>query len=213
MNDRWVVSGASPSAPIHFEAAVGRWIYPTTITCNGGAKLFNGEAPTYYWLHDRHAKDNYHDPAIELQKRGTQLVTLSTIDRKTAAMRGMGHFDILVEPSVVGGALMNGEARFYRGVYTDSGYSGLYCLQFAINNGAKKIAMVGLEGYRSNAETQVPDTFSEPELVGLRMGQMNTEQVIGPTMQDMVDQCQDIEFVFYGEPAYPLEGPNLEIVT
>lgn len=213
MNSRWVIVGASPSAPVHFDAAVGRWLHPTTITTNGGIHLFNGEAPTFYWLHDKRAVPAYLDKATAIQSRGTQLVTIAEIGGQTAEQRGMGHFDVMVEGTMQGGALVDGKAQFFRDAYTNLGYSGLYCCQFAVNNGAKHIALVGMEGYRSTPEEQVAENFHDPNTPGPRIAWLNSQQLIGPVTQDMISQCPDIEFVFYGEPSFPLEGLNLEIVT
>ena len=83
--------------------------------------------------------------------------------------------------------------------------------QFAISEGAERLLMVGFEGYRSTEDEQVVDYFDGRK--GSKSGQFLTEYRQAALFRSMIEQCQDVQFNFYGDLSYDLgKWPNLLVV-
>ncbi len=210
-SSNWVVVGASPSAPDHIAHAVARWPTPTTIACNGGAWLFGDNPPNYYWLCDTLSARNHGDDARRFQSDGSRLVT----DRsrlRLIASGGVDSADVILDATKQRGPKPH--TTFTPGQYTGGGVSGTWCLQFAVNNGARRVALVGLEGYRTGRGPVYRDHFHDTKhLSPCNMMAKITRLLIGPLTQNIITKCPDVEFVCYGKPTYPLVGDNLEVVA
>lgn len=198
----WVVVGASPSGPKGLAAARVHWRDAVTITTNGGLRLFDPGYLDYYLLFDMVACSRYGELSKAYQARGTTLVTLARSDY-SLKRRGVDHFDEFLE-------LQRGGREFVRGGYADVGYSGLYCTMYAVNHGAHQVAWTGMEGYRSTPEQPVDDHFHGQ--LGPDKGARQTQNILGPFLQTVADGCPDVEFRFYGQPLFPLVGPNITII-
>lgn len=203
----WVVVGASPSAPEHIGPAVACCDHPLTITCNGGIELFDDRPPTYYWVHDMYACETYREPAKAAQAQGTRCVTLAR-SRPALIKRGLDFFDEFVVPD---GHFQRFGYR--RDVYTDGGYSGQWITQFALHNGATSLSWVGMEGYRTDGKHRHKDVFHEPRYSTPPQSARNTQRLIGPMTQAIVDAWPEVAFRFYGTPTYPICGENLEVIA
>jgi len=199
----WIVCGSGPDAREMLAVARARYPGAMAITTNAGINLFvTPDRPDVYFLTDARGCQIYHEQAKAIQKQGSRLVTLRR-DIQALKQRRVDHFDQFVP-------ITGGPSQFVRGGYTAC-LSGLLCVQYAINNGARQIHLVGMNGYTG---TNGGDYFGqyEPPNRG-RKRRMHTESVIGPFMQAAVESCTDIEFVAYGQLNYPMAGPNVRHVV
>jgi hypothetical protein len=179
----WAVVGTSPSAE-RFLPIVPEGV--TTLATNRAVKLFAERRLDYYFVFDQAACQNHTAEAYEKQATGTRLVTLW---RKTRSLedRNLTGFDVFLDLVVPGPPL------FIRGQYTQQlALSGLYSLAFAVNNGAKRVVMLGLEGYENHQAGKVT-------------------LIIRPVTQAIIDACPGVQFEFCGRPRYPIGGNNLRI--
>jgi hypothetical protein len=157
----------------------------TTIACNAAVDEFNGRPLDYYLLYDEEACRRHATAAYGKRVGGTVLVTLGRKSQRALEKRGLLDFDVFLTrvPAVK-------DVFFVRGEYSGNlALSGLHCLAFAVNNGAKEVIMLGLEGY-------------EPWLAKVTL-------IIQPVTQAIIDACLDVEFSFIGSPTYKLTGDNL----
>ena len=164
------------------------------------------------FIYELWACGNHYEDARRLQARGTKCVTLDKPERAKVA-RHIDNFDEFLELRDLRD-FDRDWLKFVRGEYTDAGFTGLFCLQYAINHGATHVAMVGMEGYRSEHGNPCNENFHDPKHRGRvcgrgTMGRRHTERIIGPFTQSCIDTCPDIRFIFYGNPTYKLSGFNL----
>lgn len=178
----------------------------TVITTNAGIKLFGPqEPPDYYMVFDMVSTQRHYEDGLKAQGWGTRLVTLEKSPR-SLKLRRTDHYDVFL-PIARGSA----PKQFIRGEYADCGFSGLYCTMFAVNNGAADLTWVGMEGYRSQPGATVPDHFDGYH--GPEKGVRQTQDVLGPFLQSVVEACPDVRFTFYGQPLYRLDGDNLTVIS
>lgn len=210
--DVWIVAGTSQTADMFTRLARHRYPFATTITTNAGHKLFCRSAnvpmrrPDYYYLSDAVACAEFIKPARELRGYGTKLVTLKR-SPSALQLRGVSDFDIFLDVPGPGATW-----QFRKGDYTDWSLSGLYTIQFAINNGAKLIHIAGHEGYRNDDRGCRHDDHFD----GSRSpdnGALLTEVIIRPAMQAMIDACPDVQFHYYGPLAYEVHGHNVSFTA
>jgi hypothetical protein len=172
----------------------------TTITTNYGIHLLT---PDFYFLTDFRACHKFSELSKEVQKsHGTKVVTLK---RKPSAMeaRKIDHADIVLELVRHCGYDLN--------AYSDCQLSGLFCLQFAIRNGADTIAAVGHEGYETSKNKGKPYWYETPEEASVFAHQRLTTNVIGPFWRDIVEAHPDVTFHLYGNPKFEISGDNIRI--
>jgi hypothetical protein len=182
--------GSSPSAAAFLPYVAAEAI---TISTNRGIELFNagiesfaGRRLDYYLLFDDAACRAYVKRAYEKQADGTKLITHTHQERQVKEF-GLGGFDITLPMATPTPPL------FVRGKYTvQLGISGMYCLAFAVNNGAKRVVMMGMEGYENHQAGKVT-------------------LIIRPVTQAIIDACPDVQFEFCGRPRYVIGGKNLRI--
>lgn len=180
----WAVIGTSPSAARCLPDVPEQ---VTTIACNAAIELFDRRRLDYYLLYDHTACIRHSRQAYQKQAAGTVLVTLERSARALAD-RNLTGFDVFLDAEPPDPA----EPLFVRGRYRNLRLSGLYSLAFAVNNGAQRILMLGLEGYANHQAGKVT-------------------LIIKPVIQAIIDACPDVEFVFCGQPRYRLSGDNLTL--
>ncbi len=169
------------------------------ITCNSGIKLW--EVPHFYAAVDTVSTHTFHDEAILAQQAGTQLITLLR-GEKAQRDRKIEHFDIHLE-------LGNGDPS--RSEYGAFRYTGPLCVEFACHHGAKRIHLVGFDGYRH--ETDYFDGSATHRKTGRAMSVADsTQEVLRPRMQQLAEVWHDVEFIQYGEPCFTIDCPNWAVV-
>lgn len=214
-DDQWVVVGDGPSARTMLVCALEQRPCARTITTNGGILLFCPWRLDYYFLADGTACVTYHDAAVAAHKRGTRWITIARNPKRLrdqgldgadeflefTPMPGCGLLvnDIFFDADLPWGEVFNRTIgathwKFRRGVFTDARLSGITCLQYAVNNGASEISLVGMDGYG-------PDDCPRCE--------RQTKGLIEPFTQSVVDSCPDVMFRVYGMPRYELTGTNV----
>ena len=153
----WLVCGASPSVPDLLDAAYARAGDATSIACNSAVYrwLIRDELLDYIWLHDHEACRLFSDYAKYLQRiDGTRLLTLGRDSLPALESRGVDDAYEFIEASSP-----NHTVTWERGKYTNARTSGGLILQYAINNGATEVHVVGMEGFKSTPEAVVVDHF------------------------------------------------------
>ena len=201
----WIVLGSSLTAPDMLKVARADYGDTTLITTNSGIELAE---PDYYFLSDQFACKQFGQRSKDMQANGMKVITLKRLP-DALHRRGLDHADILL-PIIHTGTPM----IFERGVYRDCMFSGLYCSLFAINNGAKRMVVVGHEGYPPGEDDpsywySAEKPLEHPPEQRLRY----TKLYIGPWWQKVADACPDIEFVFYGDLNYKISGPNVKVIA
>lgn len=139
-----------------------------------------------YFLSDALACLRYAERAY--QARNHSGLRLWTLHRRAdvLAQRDLRGFDFYLRLAPASQPL-----RYCPGVQLDVSYSGLHCLQIALNHGADRVLLAGMDGYG-------------PDHPG-------TRDVIGPFTQSCINACPQVQFVFAARPWYPITGPNVEI--
>ncbi len=94
--------------------------------------------------------------------------------------------------------------KFMPGKYTASRLSGLFSLQYAVNNGATHVHLVGCEGYAAKDHY-----FDAGEDTPFAKNDDLTADVIEPFTQAVVRACPGVEFTFYGDLQYKVAGSNV----
>ncbi len=148
----WIVAPHSPSMPDFLP--VVRRMYPEakTITANSGITVFR---PDYYYLGDLDALGLWRPAAREAQAAGTQLVTAhKPLD--ILQKRDLHWFDIFLK-SNPGDYPKN----YIPGRYVGCRFSRLYCMQFALENKASRIVLLGMEGYPGREAATILKTIAD----------------------------------------------------
>lgn len=202
----WIVVGASACAREMYPLARERFPGATVIATNAAHLLFDGdEVPDYFLLWDRIANENMGEAARAMQRRGTKLITADRAWGKHPRLPNTDHFDIrLLLPN------QDLAHQFLPGEYRSPGFSGLLATQFALNHGAKRLAWVGMVGYRDSGESNKPDHLDGAPSVHL--GSFATLYIIAPYTQSCVTECPDVQFTFFGRPRYRIGGDNLTFI-
>lgn len=208
MTDTWICLGSSPSAPEMLPVALAGYPGACRITTNSGLLLMTPPdlAPHYYFLSDHVACKMFAERAMELRHtHGTQIITLGRCD-DAILRRGLTEVDYLINPT-----RPSRPCDFLPGVYSDCMFSGIYCAQFCLNNGAKTIAIVGNEGYPFHVEDKCYWNSEEP--LTKRQAVAYTTNWIGPWWRAAVAHRKDVTFHFYGRLNYEVSGPNVRITA
>jgi len=197
----WIVLGCSPSAPRYFRQVQAEHPGATVITCNAGWRI---ATPDVYFVYDRVACAQYRDQCIRMHSLGVHLVTLA---RHPQALRErqIEWFDeyLHLEP------VTPEKTVFTKGNYPQCNLSGLFCLCYAINNGASHVHVVGMEGYTHHQNNGVAYFDGRR---GNGSGKLITERLIEPITQSIVDNA-GVLFSFYGNLAYSVTGTNVERIN
>lgn len=196
---QWIVIGSSPGAPEWLPVVRTRYPHAETITTNSGGLLFTlPDRPAYYFLSDHQACEEHGELAQDLAARGSRTITRKRAD-SALKNRGVEWFDEFIQDERPGTML-----DFVPGHYCDSGLSGLFCLQYAVNHGACGIHMVGFEGYGDGQHY-----FDKPRVQAQNKSVAFTEKYIRRFVQSVVDVCPDVTFHFYGDLNYRISGRNV----
>ena len=203
MNE-WLVVGSSPSVIETFPFALAEHKGACTITANAGILIFKeyNRWPNYMVMIDQRASEMFRFHVRLAQVEGTRLVTSNWASKAIEEAK--------LTADVVLNVPEEREYKFYRDRYTDPLLSGLLSCQFAIQGGAKRLVLIGMDGYHDwNWEPKV-ETFDGR--LGDCNGREKTRVVVAPFMQSMLDACPDVEFVQYGKPRYQLTGDNFTLM-
>lgn len=197
---QWIVIGSAPSTPEWLSVVRARYPRAVTITTNAGGKLFEPpDRPDYYFLSDSNGCEEYGELVQALASRGTRTITRK---RAESALKGRGveWFDEFIKDERPGTML-----EFRPGHYCDSGLSGLFCLQYAVNHGACGVHLVGFEGYGDGQHW-----WDKPGVPAKNKNTAFTEKYIRPFVQSVVNACPEVTFHFYGDLNYPISGRNVQ---
>lgn len=191
----WAVIGSSLSRPQFFLRAVRYADH--SITTNDGINEFLGSMyrnlyPDYYLLNDQVACQLYGRYAqTARQCGGTQILSP---DRQITAMVHEG-----VRPDDVLPVRWDlGEGRYRPGDYTAVRASGLYCLQFAVHQGASTVLLLGHEGYASKPGQILADNCGG--VLGHDKQGDRTLSHMAPFLHSVIESCPHVRFVFCGKP-------------
>ena len=175
---RWMVLGASPTAPNYCDLDVD-----VVIAAGDGITLRH---PDYYIVCEPRGMNRYIRRRKDERRLGMKVIV-------THHFGGCKFpYDIVVNVVAV-----YDSSNWHRGQYM-AGPSGVLGLQYAVNNGATEVHLVGMEGYTSNADyfTGMSSTPND----------IQTIREFPALMQGIVDACPDIDFHIYGNPIYTLKG-------
>lgn len=205
----WLVCGASPSVPEHLDQAYEHagGTDANSIACNSAIYrwLIRDEPLDFYWLHDADACRRYRDYAKYLQRiDGMRVITLDDgSGPDTLAARGIEYADEFIQA-----VPPNYTVSWERGQYTNTRTSGGIILQYAVNHGATEVHIVGMEGFKSRPGNVVVDHFDGS--TGREQNNFVTKAYQVPLFKLIAAKCPDVDFHFYGKPAVPFEGPNIQ---
>jgi hypothetical protein len=198
----WVVLGSSPSAPAWLDPAlVAAGPGAVVVTANAGVKLLlDWQQPFHvYWLSDWKACELF-GPLIPLARAaGAKIATLRR-SQFGLESRGLGQADMLLDLHE-----HDDQAEpAYRpaGAWCHPTLSGLILLQLALRCQARRVFLVGMEGYRSRPGHLVIDSFDGR--LGKDGSEAHLKNSIRPFVQSAINECPGTEFVFCGLPNYPL---------
>jgi len=190
----WIVLGSAADVPKYYARAKQDYPDAPTIATNHALKMV---VPEYYFLNDMWACELFAEQARELQQsHGMKIVTPK---RQASALqnRGLHTADFLLECARGKG--------YAPGGYTDCQFSGLFCLQFALMQGAEAIAAVGHGGYPPNGE-ESPYWYDPPATTRYRMHATYTHEIIGPFWNAAIEQNPGVAFRFYGGLYWKIKG-------
>jgi hypothetical protein len=205
MNNEWLVLGGSLSAPETFKVAREQYPDATLITTNSGIRLCE---PDYYLLSDKIAVVKFYAKAAKYQAKGMKIIAPS-------GEAYIVEWKKLTVDHVIHVPGMWDKIPWVRGAYSNYTLSGLYCIMFAINHGATKIILPGHEGFNVDAELYHWDQSDHSTLTVFLTEKWKTikHDVQITIWEEFVEQCPDIEFVFYGDLNYPVEGENVTKIS
>ena len=144
----WIVVGSGPSAPMVLPSVMTAHPGATTITTNGGIDIC--QKPDVLVLIDQLASHTFAEQARYAQAHGTRLVTLRR-DIDALISRNCHWYDEFVAVPGHAKPTKTSFGRFIR--------SGPFCVEYACQNGADLIVLVGWDGYARGYVNgkQVPD--------------------------------------------------------
>jgi hypothetical protein len=204
----WILVGSSPSATEWWPMLRERLPRSPTITTNRGISLFKDDDPpsVYFFgderLHNPDQFEEWKQAAQRIQPLGTHIVGLS---RKPEVLDewGIRFLDEFLKVEL--GCWR--PWKFIPGKYTACHLSGLFCLQYVVNQGASEVHLTGVDGYSDDAHYY--DSGGDSQAA--KDGDV-TATVIQPFTQAVVDACPKTQFMFYGDLNYTIVGGNVAIV-
>lgn len=190
----WLALGSSLTAASNYLRA--KKFADIIATANQGLEM--EPHPDWYWLTDSIAAKRDFAKAKIAVKRGAKMITSKLALRYSPFLEEIAHKIVEYEGSKsqtwVPGTLVNGRT------------SGCFLIQIAVNEGADKVLMVGLEGYKSKRGDIKVDYFHGGKGVH---SHSETMKSYGPMVQSVIDQSPNVEFHFFGTPNYPWKGLRL----
>ena len=213
----WILVGSSPGATM-FPRIREQYSDAVTITTNMGYTLFGEKPPDVYFFCDlldlipeRMDTDDSRgsrrffesrDASKQLKEQGCHVIG-HIRNNEIRLQWGLEWFNEMIIAEVGGWRPW----KFIPGKYTAARLSGLFCLQYAINNGATHVHLVGCEGYAASGHHFDTDVDSAEAIE-----ENLTADFIGPFTQAVVKACPKVEFTFYGNLEYAIHGDNVEKV-
>lgn len=204
----WLVAGSGPSARVGIRAAYAHRHVQVSITCNGGAELFNGKNapvhPTFYYLNDEVACRRYGETANLLQVRyGTLILAIKR--RPTVQKRlKLDFVDQLIEQN-----RGNPIGEHTPGSCSVVHLSGLAIADIALKRGAKTIMLVGFDGYNSDPSQS---SYFDGRCGGANGLTRNAYQ--RRYFETAIEREPDVKFIWFGRPSWSLpEARNVEVLT
>ena len=178
-----------------------------SITTNAGIDLIPD--PDYYLLYETEAVRRFarYIPILR-EKHGTSLVATKLPGKKKSLRRELAKLD--PEITIEVGTTPHGsrkKVQYAKGRYTAGAFAGSIMLQFALEQDARTVLLVGMEGYRSKTGDIRIDTFDGRR--GTPLQSLMTTETYGPMIQLIVDAWPDRMFVFFGRPNYEVAGDNV----
>lgn len=190
----WLALGSSLSAVKNYLRA--KKFADVIATANQGLEI--EPYPDWYWLTDSIAAKRDFEKAKIAVKNGTKMITSKIALRYSPFLESIAHKVVEYEGSKSQtwrpGELVNGRT------------SGCFLIQMAVNDGADRVLMVGLEGYKSKRGDIQQDYFHGGSGVHTHSETMKS---YGPMVQSVIDQSPNVEFHFFGEPNWPWTGMRL----
>lgn len=196
MSNKWLVLGASPSAPDFYKIPDVDFI-----TSAGDAILLC--RPDWYFVNERRSLDLHKQERAEARAKGTRVVIQRSF-RKLIKYHDDSNFCFPYDDCIEDfsyGSIWRSHEYWTPGRYSQSS-SGCLALQWAVNHGATEVHMVGMEGYTGGV-----DYFTGTK--GSELGARWTHESYGPLVQRIIETSPDIQFTMYGEPLYQLKAENL----
>lgn len=206
---RWLILGCSPTMPGHVDT-VYKWA-DRILTTNAGVwevyrqMQFGWRCADVYACIEVETPRRYARHYSVLRTRyGMQLLT---VDRSIS----QNNID-LDAPDIVLRVPCDDFDTYTPwepGGYVPCSSSGGYLLQYAVNQGAAEIWMVGMDGYLSTPSTRVPDTYDGQ--LGPKYGMQRTRNLYFPVIQDVISRSPQVQFVQYGKPVlqlHPADGTS-----
>jgi hypothetical protein len=193
---RWIVTGSSPTVIDHFEEVVCGVPDAKNITANAGMMLYDaiGVVPDACVIFDEIASMMFGYSIRQAQRNGMKLITMNWTQQW-----------VKVKADVEITTILHRSTCFHRGEYVNPGFSGLIACQYALNNGATELILVGMDGYKGRVWYPEVATFDGRSNAN---GDQAVREQIQPFMQSMIDECPDVLFTQYGDPVYMLHGEN-----
>jgi hypothetical protein len=197
----WLMVGTSPSVEDtlpKFDDFAGR-----IITTNGGIRLCR---PDVFVGVDGQATRIYIDEIRAAAAAGTRLVTLHRDSEAALKTRGVEWYDEFLRCSKTEGPRVGGYGRFR--------FSGPLCLEYACNNGAETIHLVGFDGYRWQGDyTSKIGRLSVIQEGSKRHGVQKTANVLKPACDEIANAWSGVQFVQYGKPTFSVAAKNWSVVA
>lgn len=198
----WLHIGTSPSVVKYLPVAKSEWQIDKVATCNRG--LLIEPQPDVYVACDAYACVRFASLASKAQKRGTKCVTMYRKSRDAQERRNVEWYDEFLSLPPHGLSTRESYGAFR--------YTGPLTVEYAIRHGARRVILVGCDGYKP---TEGPDYFDE-ESVRKSDGdrqvihQRRTVEVLQPAFQHIANTWPDVQFVRYGEPCFTINAVNWE---
>lgn len=197
----WLVVGAAPTIHRAMEIMPSRDY--TIISANSGLKLF--PQSNYWSCYDwKFSRAHYELSRKCRREHGTKLVTISRPNKEYLTEHLMSDFDVFcdVEDAPEQPTLTR---------YGKPAYSGQLATEFACRNGATRIVLIGMDGYRPTNNYFDEGEVARPEMQDWFLEQMVKER-IQPRMQALAVLYPMIEFLQIGNPVYYVNAANWKVV-
>ncbi|MHC4176682.1 MAG: hypothetical protein ACYSWU_04200 [Planctomycetota bacterium] len=201
----WIVVGSSPSAAEWLPVVRERYPDAVTMTTNRGINLFEDTPDIYYFGDERvlfpETFEEYRETARRLKQEGAHTVGLLRLPEV------MTEWDVeWIDDKLTVRIGSWRPWKFVKGKYTAVSLSGLFCLQYAVNQGAEGVHLVGMEGYGDEGHY-----FDGGRDSQVAKDLQRTTEVIGPFTQALVKACPEVQFTFYGQLNYTVAGANVTL--
>jgi len=187
MSDTWLFVGGNKDLPTQYVQALRFAQRFTTITTNRGIVWLR--VPDYHFVTNQGGiLPLWHELALEALKRGTHVVTPS-------GRKAIGYADTFIDAS---------EGFPRRGGYGEIRISGPTCLEFACNNGAKRILLVGATGYPENHDPSYFDT----DAIRHCQKAPGFNHMLSSQITLVCKAWDDVEFICFGVPTFTVDAAN-----